>query len=244
MFFKFILGLPDNISVERRTDMSEQMIFKRYEIKYMLNCNQYKKLKVLMKDYMREDEHGKSINCSLYFDTPQFLMIRRSMEHPIYKEKLRVRSYGVAQKDSSVFVELKKKYDSVTYKRRICMAESEMEGYLIEHEDIMDTQIKREIDYVIKTYNNLAPRVLLSYDRQGFYSKDNHDFRMTFDDNILWRNYDLSLTKGIYGSPILKENQILLEVKSASSFPLWLVRFLNDNKIYKTSFSKCANAYR
>ena len=166
------------------------------------------------------------------------------MERPIYKEKLRVRSYGVAQKDSTVFVELKKKYDSVTYKRRIGMIESDMEKYLIGHTPVMDTQISREIDYVFKTYDKLEPAVLLSYDRQAFYAKDNHDFRMTFDENILWRDYDLLLTKGIYGRPLLEEDQILLEVKVASAFPMWLVRFLNDNKIYKTSFSKYANAYR
>ena len=223
--------------------MSEQMIFKRYEIKYMLNQIQFEKLKNIMKEYMREDEHGKSTNCSLYFDTPQYLMIRRSMEHPIYKEKLRVRSYGVAQKDSPVFVELKKKYDSVTYKRRIEMTESNMEKYLLDRKNIMDTQITREIDYVLKTYNGLNPSVMLSYDRQAYYSKEDHDFRMTFDENILWRDYDLSLTKGIYGRPILEKNQILLEIKVASAFPMWLVDFLNKNKIYKTSFSKYAKAY-
>lgn len=224
--------------------MAEQMIFKRYEIKYMLNRSQFEKLKETMKDYMNADEHGKNTNCSLYFDTPQFLMIRRSMERPIYKEKLRVRSYGVAQKDSTVFVELKKKYDSVTYKRRIGMIESDMEKYLIGHTPVMDTQISREIDYVFKIYDKLEPAVMLSYDRQAFYAKDNHDFRMTFDENILWRDYDLSLIKGIYGRPLLEEDQILLEVKVASAFPMWLVRFLNENKIYKTSFSKYANAYK
>lgn len=224
--------------------MAEQMIFKRYEMKYMLNRSQFEALKILMRDYMKADEHGKCTNCSLYFDTPQFLLIRRSMERPIYKEKLRVRSYGVAKEDSNVFIELKKKYDSVTYKRRIGMTEAQMEKYLIEHKAVTDTQISREIDYVFQSYENLAPSVLLSYDRQAFYGKKDHDFRMTFDENILWRDYDLSLTKGIYGTPILQEDQVLLEIKVASAIPMWLVHFLNENQIYKTSFSKYANAYQ
>lgn len=233
-----------NLQSERDRNMSEQMIFKRYEIKYMLNHELLNKLKKVMEEYMVSDIHGKSTNCSLYFDTPQFLLIRRSMEHPLYKEKLRIRSYGVANKDTTVFVELKKKYKSVTYKRRIAMTEEEMRRYLIEHEQIMDTQISREIDYCMEKYDNLKPACLLSYEREAYYAKDDHDFRITFDENILWRDKDLSLCKGIYGEPLLKDDQVLMEVKVGKAFPKWMVDFLTENKLYKTSFSKYANAYK
>lgn len=224
--------------------MSEQMIFKRYEIKYMLDRQQFELLKKVMQEHMIADVHGKSTNCSLYFDTPDFLLIRRSMDHPMYKEKLRVRSYGVADQDSTVFVELKKKYDSVTYKRRIGLKAEEMERYLLGHEKVVDTQITREIDYCLDLYKGLAPAVMLSYEREAYYGKDDHDFRITFDQNILWRDYDLSLRKGIYGNSILKEDQVLMEVKVAGAFPMWMVKFLSENRIYRTSFSKYATAYR
>ena len=223
--------------------MAEQMIFKRYEIKYMLNRKQFEELKMIMKEYMVADVHGKSTNCSLYFDTPQFLLVRRSMEHPMYKEKLRVRSYGVADEDSTVFVELKKKFDSVTYKRRIAMSLNEMERYLIYGEKVRDTQITHEIDYCMENYGELNPAIYLSYDRQAFYGKADYEFRMTFDENILWRDYDLALDKGIYGEAILNEDQIMMEIKVANAMPMWLVRFLNSNHIYRTSFSKYASAY-
>lgn len=229
---------------ERGQNMSEQMIFKRYEIKYMLNTQQFELLKEEMKEHMIADVHGRSTNCSLYFDTPQFLLIRRSMDHPMYKEKLRIRSYGVAQKDSLVFVELKKKYDSVTYKRRIGMREEDMERYLIKGEKVLDTQISREIDYCMEHYDNLKPVVLLSYEREAYYAKDDHEFRITFDQNILWRDYDLSLCKGVYGQPLLQPGQVLMEVKVGEAFPRWMADFLTRNKIFKTSFSKYANAYR
>lgn len=224
--------------------MAEQMIFKRYEIKYMLNRAQFEALKNEMKRHMVPDVHGKSTNCSLYFDTPNFILARRSMEHPLYKEKLRVRSYGVAHEDTSVFVELKKKYESVTYKRRISLSLEDMEKYLINHRQVMDTQISREIDYCMEHYEGLAPAIFLAYDRQAFYGKNDHDFRMTFDENIRWRDYDLSLDKGTYGASILDDNQILLEVKVANAMPMWLVRFLNANRIYRTSFSKYVTAYK
>ena len=144
----------------------------------------------------------------------------------------------------TVFVELKKKYESVVYKRRIAMTEDEAERYLLFHEKVKDTQITREIDYCLKNYKKLAPAVMLSYEREAFYAKDDHEFRITFDQNILWRNYDLSLCRGIYGEAILAKNKVLMEVKTAGAIPLWMVHFLTENQIYKTSFSKYATAYR
>ena len=220
------------------------MIFKRYELKYMLTKEQQAIIKEAMKEHMIADVHGRNTTCSLYFDTPDFLLIRRSIEKPMYKEKLRLRSYGVAGDDTTVFVELKKKYNKVVYKRRIGMSEIESERYLLDHEQVMDTQISREIDYCMEHYPGLAPAVMLSYQREAFYDKDDHDFRMTFDDTILFRQDHLSLKDGIFGEPIIDENQVLLEVKTASAIPLWLVKVLSDNHIYKTSFSKYGTAYR
>lgn len=224
--------------------MAEQMIFKRSEIKYMIDEDIFRKLMEVMKKYMIADDYGRSTVCSLYFDTPDYLLIRRSLDHPMYKEKLRLRSYGVANESTKVFVEIKKKYDSIVYKRRIAMKESEAQRYLLHHEKVMSGQISDEIDYCMDHYKGLAPAVMLSYEREAYYAKDDHEFRITFDRNILWRDYDLSLCKGIYGNPILKEDQVLMEVKTAGAIPLWMVEFLSENKIYKTSFSKYGTAYR
>lgn len=223
--------------------MKDQMIFKRYEMKYMLNRMQLEELKKEMEHHMIADEHGKSTICSLYFDTPTFLLIRRSLEKPVYKEKLRLRSYGVADKDTLVFVELKKKYDSVVYKRRVGMKEEDAERYLLQHEQVMDTQITREIDYCMTNYEKLAPSILLSYEREAYFGQGDHDFRVTFDQNILWRDHDLSLCKGIYGLPLLSEDQVLMEVKTAGGIPMWMVKFMSERNIYKISFSKYGMAY-
>ena len=143
--------------------MSDQMIFKRYEMKYLLNRTQYRQITEAFDGRMKPDIHGKNTILSLYFDTPDDLLIRRSLEKPLYKEKLRVRSYGIADTDTTVFVELKKKYQSVVYKRRIAMSEEEARRYLLSHASVMDTQISREIDYCLFHYHNLIPRMLLSY---------------------------------------------------------------------------------
>lgn len=223
--------------------MSDQMIFKRYELKYSLTRHQMETIKKLMAPYMIADEHGKNTICSLYYDTPDFRMVRRSMEHPIYKEKLRLRSYGVASKDSQIFIELKKKYDKVVYKRRILMPEQTAMSYLSGETTTKDCQIGREIDYCLQMYPMLGPSVLLTYEREAYYAKDDHEFRITFDNNILWRDYDLNLHTGIYGMQLISPDQFLMEIKTAGAFPLWLVEILNENHIYRTSFSKYGTAY-
>lgn len=223
--------------------MSFQNIFKRYEIKYLITKEQKELIKELMSQYMQGDKYGRSTICNIYFDTPDYLLIRRSLDKPDYKEKLRVRSYGIAKPDSDVFVELKKKYDSVVYKRRISMTEDEAMRYTCNREKVTDSQISKEIDYCFKLYNELQPKVFLSYEREAFYSKTDYDFRVTFDESILWRDYDLSLCKGVYGTHVMDSNLVIMEVKIAGAMPLWFTKILSKNRIYKTSFSKYGNAY-
>jgi len=224
--------------------MADQMIFKRYEIKYMLTRKQYLAVLERMKSQMIADEHGRSTILSLYFDTPDFLLIRRSLDKPMYKEKLRLRSYGVATHDTTVFIELKKKYKGVVYKRRIGMPEMEAMNYLLDDQKVLYNQIEAEIDYTKKRYINLLPRVLLSYEREAYYAKDDHEFRVTFDQNILWRDTDVNLTSGVGGEPLLIPGQVLMEVKAGGAIPMWFVKILTDLKLYKTSFSKYGTAYK
>ena len=139
--------------------------------------------------------------------------------------------------------EIKKKYKRVVYKRRTEMSENESMRYLCNGEHIDDSQILREVNYFLEHYKGIAPQVVISYNREAFYSKNDYDFRVTFDDNILWRNYDLSLCKGIYGTPILRNDYSLMEIKTGTAIPLWMTNILSENKIYKTSFSKYGNAY-
>ncbi len=224
--------------------MADQMIFKRYEIKYMLSQEQYEAVIHKMSSYMRADIHGRSTNLSLYFDTPDFLLIRRSLDKPLYKEKLRIRSYGLAESDTTVFIELKKKFKGVVYKRRISMTEEDAMNYLLFDDKVLHNQIEAEIDYTKDRYQNLVPRVLLSYDREAYYAIDDHEFRVTFDQNILWRDQDVNLTSYIGGDPLLKPGQVLMEVKAGGAIPLWFVKILTEEKLYKTSFSKYGMAYR
>lgn len=223
--------------------MSYQNVFKRYELKYIINEEQYKAVRAAMESHMNPDKYGNSTICNIYYDTPNFILARRSIEKPFYKEKLRLRSYGLAQEKSQSYIEIKKKFDSVVYKRRIELPYNESISYLSGDLQIEKTQIVSEIDSFINMYEGLEPAMVISYEREAFYDKEDSNFRMTFDKNILCRDYDLSLDKGIYGEDILKKGIRLLEVKTATSIPLWLCNVLSEYKIYKTSFSKYGTAY-
>ena len=107
----------------------------------------------------------------------------------------------------------------------------------------MDSQISREIDYVLDYYQTLHPTVFLSYEREAYYAKDHPDFRITFDDTILCRQEDLSLESEVYGTPLLPEGMVLMEIKCSGGMPLWMTQVLSENHIYKTSFSKYGTAY-
>lgn len=224
--------------------MAVQTVFKRYELKYLLTLAQKEKVLGAMAPYMKLDQYGRTTIRNLYYDTDTYLLIRRSIEKPTYKEKLRIRSYSRADDDSAVFVELKKKYESVVYKRRISLPNKDAVAWLSGEKGCDEhTQIAKEIDYFMQLYGTLHPTVFLSYEREAYYCKDGTDFRVTFDDTILCRQEDLSLTAQVNGTRILPEGMTLMEIKCSGGIPLWMTQFLSKEKIYKTSFSKYAVAY-
>ncbi|MCD7858002.1 MAG: polyphosphate polymerase domain-containing protein [Clostridiales bacterium] len=224
--------------------MAYQGTFKRYELKYLLTPAQKRAVLEGIAPYMQLDQYRRTTIRNLYFDTDTFRLARRSLEKPAYKEKLRLRSCAQATGESPVFVELKKKYDSVVYKRRISLPEQAAMAWLLEGTvQAPDAQIGREIAYFLDYYRGLKPRVFLSYEREALYALDSSDLRITFDENILARQTDLSLQSPVYGTPVLAEDRTLMEVKTSGGYPLWLTRLLTEGRIYRTSFSKYGAAY-
>ncbi len=218
--------------------------FERYEKKYFLTPTQYGLFKKNLMEYVKADEYATYTLCNIYYDTEDFKLIRASLEKPVYKEKLRVRSYGVPDADSNVFVELKKKYNGVVYKRRITatplMAQSLLNGF---KEAGQTSQISNEISYFQQFYR-AEPKVFIAYDREAYQGIDNPDLRVTFDTNMRYRLDNLDLQAGDYGEPIIDGDLILMEIKIPGVCPLWLSRLLSEFKIYPTSFSKYGECYK
>ena len=218
--------------------------FERYEKKYFLTPDQYRLFKERLTPYVKADEYPTYTLCNIYYDTDDYRLIRASLEKPIYKEKLRVRSYGVPGADSNVFVELKKKCDGVVYKRRITTtpfnAQCLLNGFRTQAQN---NQISNEIAYFQQFYH-ATPKAFIAYDREAYQGIENSDLRITFDTNLRYRLDNLSLQAGDYGEPIIKGNSYLMEIKIPGICPLWLSRLLSELKIYPTSFSKYGECYK
>lgn len=229
--------------VERRDSMTNY-VFRRLEKKYLVEKD---RLAIFMNDikpYIRPDKYQNYRIYNLYFDTEDDFLVRTSNEKPKYKEKLRLRSYGETDENGKVYLEIKKKYKGIVYKRRVTMTYKDaMKAVAEKKMPESSGQIGREIEYFLKKYN-VSPKLYLSCCRDAFAGTDEPDLRITTDSRILSRSNDLSLIKGDYGDLLLPEDVLLMEIKTATAMPLWLVRALSENEIYPTSFSKYGNAYR
>ncbi len=224
--------------------MAFQAVFKRVEKKYLLSEEQYNELRKRLDNYMTVDQYGETKICNIYYDTPEHLLVRRSLEKPIYKEKLRVRSYGTPKPDGTVFVEVKKKFKGIVYKRRISMKLGTVDSFVAgKAAGTKDTQIENELLYFMKFYKGIGPAMYLSYDRIAMFGNEDHELRVTFDRNITFREEDLKLESGSYGRQILPEGTRVMEIKIANAMPLWLSHILDELKIYPASLSKYGSAY-
>lgn len=225
--------------------MAYQTIFERYEMKYLLTPAQKEAILRGMQPYMQLDQYGRSTIRNLYFDTDTFRLVRRSLEKPAYKEKLRVRSYQPAQGQTPVFVELKKKYRSIVYKRRLVLPwEPVFQSFQTGEPLPVHSQIAREIEYFRQYYAPLSPKVYLSYEREAYYALDGSDFRVTLDEAIRYRTQQLTLEGENRGQLLLPPGHTLMELKTSGGIPLWMCRLMTQQGVYRTSFSKYGTAYR
>lgn len=218
--------------------------FKRYEKKYIIDRRTYSQLLPELEKYFTADKYGKSLISNIYYDTPDRLLIRNSVEKPVYKEKMRIRSYGVPDDDSMVFVELKKKYKGIVYKRRVEMTLSQSRDFVSgTSRPHINPQIENEIEYFLGYYKDIAPSMFLSYDRTALCGIEDSALRITFDTDITYRETELELDKGVFGEKLTDDDTIVMEIKVPSAFPLWLSEILDDLEIYPRSFSKYGMAY-
>ncbi|MBO4385118.1 MAG: polyphosphate polymerase domain-containing protein [Clostridia bacterium] len=219
--------------------------FERKEIKYIITAQQYRDLLRALGGRMQPDEFGVTRICNIYFDTPDFRLIRESIEKPMYKEKLRLRTYGVPDENSRAFIEVKKKFDKVVYKRRETMRYIDAMRFLVNREKIVNpTQIEKEIEWMLNFYKGLAPAMVLCYDRQAFFGTEDASIRMTFDTNISYRIKDFNLMCGSYGETLMDDSTYILELKLNYAMPLWLSAIMDRLKIYPGSYTKYGNAYK
>lgn len=217
--------------------------FQRYEKKYMLTRAQCTALMKVLKSRLQPDQYGSYSISNLYYDTDNFDLIRMSIEKPIYKEKLRMRSYGAPKLGNPVFLELKKKYDGVVYKRRAKLSYQDARSLIANGIcESQSTQIIDEIRYFLQMYP-VKPKVLLAYERAALAGIEDDGLRVTFDTGIRFRQTELNLDKGNWGTDLLGPDEVLMEIKVPGAFPLWLSRTLSALEIFPAPFSKYGTCY-
>lgn len=217
--------------------------FERYEKKYILTKAQYERIMPEIRRHVVKDVYGEYTICNIYYDTDQFDLIRQSLRKPYYKEKFRVRSYGVPTDASNIFAEIKKKSGDIVYKRRVDGTAAAIDAFLKENAPLPENeQIQREIRWFMKK-NRPSPKVFIGYDRTAYAGIEDPEFRITFDRNIRYRLSDLDLRSGDHGDPLTDDGKIIMEVKVKDAMPLWLVPILSENRVYPGSFSKYGACY-
>lgn len=227
-------------------------VFNRYEHKYLLDEATFERVIQVMDAHMVIDAHNPSHKpytiANIYFDTPDDYLIRTSLSKPEYKEKLRLRSYGVPKANSTVFLEIKKKFKGIVNKRRTALTLSEAYAFVEtgkspELKEYMNKQVLSELEYFLKIYD-LSPKLYLAYDRIAYFEKDNSDLRVSFDMHIRSRRYDLALEHGAYGKKLLPDGVCLMEIKTSLAKPLWLTKMLAELDIKRVSFSKYGTEFK
>lgn len=243
--------ITHDIKTERGVKLAIE-IFNRYEHKYLLDKITFKKVLKVLDERMEPDSYNKNHKpytiANIYYDTADDYLIRTSLSKPVYKEKLRLRSYGVPEADSTVFLEIKKKFKGIVNKRRTKLKLGEAYEFLTtgripEHKEYMNIQVLRELEYFVKIHD-LSPKVYLAYDRIAYFEKNNKDLRISFDMNIRSRRYDLALEKGDYGELLLPEDTYLMEIKTSLAKPLWLAKMLAEFDIKRERFSKYGTEFK
>lgn len=309
------------------SDKSYSDVFSRTEKKYLLDANQFRAILQAVEKHLDLDAYAHTRVTSVYYDTPQDLLIQRSLDKPLYKEKLRVRKYetldvgegatnecatgavgatavegtemadgdamavasdvaevageGINQQSTDqqstdqqstdqqstdqVFVEIKKKYKGVVYKRRVGISNAAAKAYLrgmsytracknfplnnkraqAQSLSAQEVQVAHEIDAFREMYENLEPAMIIACDRFAFKDKAS-ELRITFDQNILAKEADrahLDFSISEEDVHLLEHGQALMEIKQVGSLPFWLVQALDNAKAYPQSYSKYGTAY-
>lgn len=222
--------------------------FRRIESKYIVNSFQKEELTKELLKHMEYDkfcvgEKTYKIQ-NIYYDTDDQAVISRSIEKPTYKQKLRLRKYDSGE----LFLEIKKKSEGVVGKRRISLTMEELKRWMEDavppvRTKYVDQHIIQEISYYLKC-TRFKENVYISYERLGFFDKNDKEFRVTFDSDIHTKRNNFDFDTDDYEENLLPDGTYILEIKSVRNYPIWLVNKLNELKIYRHSFSKYGTEYK
>lgn len=227
--------------------------FKRVETKYLVPEDIYQDfLKDLMEN-MKEDKYPHSTISNIYYDTADFQIIQDSLAKKNKREKIRVRYYDAHPTSKSLaFLEIKEKdEEGVGHKLRLASTGENITGLLGDGLSFagMDAEVGMNIRKLRDRYPGIGPSMYIYYDRYSLKERKNiegHDYqkiRITFDRNLIFRDYDLESIEQKKGEALLPDQAVLMEIKAPGQKPDWLQSLLDQYGILQVKFSKYAAAY-
>ena len=229
--------------------------FKRIETKYVVSKENLEDLLTDLKEYLVEDDYPTSTISNIYFDTDNFDVIQDALDGNHRQEKIRMRTYLANPKsDSKVFLEVKAKdEEGIGHKFRLVSTPLAITNLMTDgknHGQITDRQLLQDIHHLRQRYDEgLKPRMYIYYDRFSMKEKETiqgyayNKVRVTLDQNLTYRDEDVSLFKGNHGFPLLDEDTIIMEIKAPGKKPDWLQTILDKHGLEEQKFSKYSCAY-
>lgn len=227
-------------------------VFNRFEKKYFVTEEKMVRVLDEIEKHMTPDKNNINRRtysiCNLYFDTEDDYLIRTSLSKPVYKEKIRLRTYGTPKKEDIAFLEIKKKVQGLVNKRRTKITIQDAYRFIenggkVAVDEYMNIQVLKELSYMVQNYK-LYPKVMIAYDRMAYFEKGNPDLRISVDTNIRSRRDNLKLEEGDYGKQLVQPGLWLMEIKTAKSMPIWLTDLLAREEIRRVSFSKYGTEFK
>lgn len=227
-----------------KSSAAVQFKFERIEKKFWMSRQKYKSLLPVLEANTIEDIHDNPLICNIYYDTDDYALIRKSIERPFFKEKLRFRCYGIPEDDRNVFIELKRKLDGIGYKRRLLVPYKQAKVLLQGNEIGSDNpQIEREILNFVSRYHP-KPKIFLTYERRAMRGREDTDLRITIDEDLRYKLYTSDADFQDSGRHIMElPSQVLMEIKTLGAIPPWLLKPMNKLRIYQAPFSKIGKCY-
>lgn len=232
----------------------DKKVFDRVEKKCLITKKQKTEMLKVIKEKMQKDKYYISDVYNIYFDTENFDLIIQSIEQPMFKEKLRARSYGGYDK---VFFEIKTKLcgkdNNVGYKRRVRVTKKDYKKIVSGNYKVSDLikdnadgpndfRIAEEVDYLIDFFG-LKPMILVFYRRESYQGEGG--LRITFDEKLKYRTENIGFSKRKIDNFYFEdEKNIIMEIKAHGAWPLWLARKMSQERIFPEQFSKVGKIYQ
>jgi SPX domain protein involved in polyphosphate accumulation len=237
-------------------------VLERYELKYTIPAEWVAPISAFVEPYCSLDYHSSvapdgfyQVN-SLYFDSPDFVLLRNRLGGLHDRFNMRVRTYGAAPV-APWFLEVKRKIGDIIRKYRARVKDIDLartldpaadpSEFLASPRDAANAALFRRLAHAY----NAAPVVQTTYRRKAYFSVCDDYARVTFDAGMRYlarTEYNPLPVEEAFAPTDLEDRfdegtSVVLELKcQAKNVPIWMVDLIRAFDLRRRSFSKYSAA--